>query len=154
METLDIHGIHATLPHRYPMLLVDRVLELEPGVRIKALKNVTINEPYFPGHFPHYPVMPGVLIVEALAQASAIIAYRGDPEAREGRKLFMFAGIDDARFKRQVVPGDTLILESTFLKGMRDIARWAVRATVDGQVACEATLLSALRTIPGAADRT
>ena len=153
METLDIHGIHATLPHRYPMLLVDRVLELEPGVRIKALKNVTINEPFFPGHFPHYPVMPGVLIVEALAQASAIVLYRADAEAMSGRKLFMFAGIDDARFKRQVVPGDALILESTFLKGMRDIARWAVRATVDGQVACEATLLSALRTIPGVADK-
>jgi 3-hydroxyacyl-[acyl-carrier-protein] dehydratase len=148
METLDIHAIRATLPHRYPMLLVDRVLELEPGVRIKALKNVTINEPYFPGHFPHYPVMPGVLIVEALAQASAIIAYRGDPEAREGRKLFMFAGIDDARFKRQVVPGDTLILESTFVKGMRDVGKYAVRATVDGQVACEATLLSVLRPMP------
>jgi len=149
METLDIHGIRATLPHRYPMLMVDRVLELEPGVRIKALKNVTINEPYFPGHFPHYPVMPGVLIVEALAQASAIVAYRGDPEAMGGRKLFMFAGIDDARFKRQVLPGDTLILESTFLKGMRDIGRWQVRATVDGQVACEAILLSALRPLPG-----
>jgi 3-hydroxyacyl-[acyl-carrier-protein] dehydratase len=148
METLDIHAIRATLPHRYPMLLVDRVLELEPGVRIKALKNVTITEPYFPGHFPHYPVMPGVLIVEALAQASAIIAYRGDPEAREGRKLFMFAGIDDARFKRQVVPGDTLILESTFVKGMRDVGKYAVRATVDGQVACEATLLSVLRPMP------
>ena len=150
METLDIQAIRATLPHRYPMLLVDRVLELEPGVRIKALKNVTINEPFFPGHFPHYPVMPGVLIVEALAQASAIVAYRADPEAMGGRKLFLFAGIDDARFKRQVVPGDTLVLESTFLKGMRDVGRWAVRATVDGQVACEATLLSALRPAPAA----
>jgi 3-hydroxyacyl-[acyl-carrier-protein] dehydratase len=150
METLDINAIRATLPHRYPMLLVDRVLELEPGVRIKAIKNVTINEPFFPGHFPHYPVMPGVLIVEALAQASAIVAYRADPEAMGGRKLFLFAGIDDARFKRQVVPGDTLVLESTFLKGMRDVGRWAVRATVDGQVACEATLLSALRPAPAA----
>ena len=148
METLDINAIRATLPHRYPMLLVDRVLELEPGVRIKAIKNVTINEPFFPGHFPHYPVMPGVLIVEALAQASAILAYRADPAAMCGRKLFLFAGIDDARFKRQVVPGDTLVLESTFLKGMRDIAKYAVRATVDGQLACEATLLSALRPAP------
>ena len=150
METLDINAIRATLPHRYPMLLVDRVLELEPGVRIKAIKNVTINEPFFPGHFPHYPVMPGVLIVEALAQASALVAYRSDPEAMGGRKLFLFAGIDDARFKRQVVPGDTLVLESTFLKGMRDVGRWAVRATVDGQLACEATLLSALRPAPAA----
>jgi 3-hydroxyacyl-[acyl-carrier-protein] dehydratase len=150
METLDINAIRATLPHRYPMLLVDRVLELEPGVRIKAIKNVTINEPFFPGHFPHYPVMPGVLIVEALAQASAIVAYRSDPDAMGGRKLFLFAGIDDARFKRQVVPGDTLMLESTFVKGMRDVGRWAVRATVDGQLACEATLLSALRPAPSA----
>ena len=150
METLDINAIRATLPHRYPMLLVDRVLELEPGVRIKAIKNVTINEPFFPGHFPHYPVMPGVLIVEALAQASAIVAYRSDPDAMGGRKLFLFAGIDDARFKRQVVPGDTLVLESTFVKGMRDLGRWAVRATVDGQLACEATLLSALRPAPSA----
>ncbi len=150
METLDINAIRATLPHRYPMLLVDRVLELEPGVRIKAIKNVTINEPFFPGHFPHYPVMPGVLIVEALAQASAIVAYRSDPDAMGGRKLFLFAGIDDARFKRQVVPGDTLVLESTFVKGMRDVGRWAVRATVDGQLACEATLLSALRPAPSA----
>jgi 3-hydroxyacyl-[acyl-carrier-protein] dehydratase len=150
METLDINAIRATLPHRYPMLLVDRVLELEPGVRIKALKNVTINEPFFPGHFPHFPVMPGVLIVEALAQASAIVAYRSDPDAMGGRKLFLFAGIDEARFKRQVVPGDSLILESTFQKGMRCVGRWAVRASVDGQVACEATLLSALRPTPEA----
>ena len=150
METLDINAIRATLPHRYPMLLVDRVLELDKGKRIVAVKNVSINEPFFPGHFPHYPVMPGVLIVEALAQASAIVAYRADPEAMGGRKLFLFAGIDDARFKRQVVPGDTLVLESTFLKGMRDVGRWAVRATVDGQVACEATLLSALRPAPAA----
>jgi 3-hydroxyacyl-[acyl-carrier-protein] dehydratase len=93
--------------------------------------------------------MPGVLIVEALAQSCAIVAYRGDPTTMGGKKLFMFAGIDDARFKRQVVPGDVLVLEATFLKGMRDIGRWAVRATVDGQVACEATLLSALRTFTG-----
>ena len=151
MTSMDIHQILEYLPHRYPFLLVDRVLELVPGERIKALKNVSMNEPFFPGHYPHHPVMPGVLIVEALAQASAIVAYRGDPDAMGGRKLFLFAGIDDARFKRQVVPGDTLVLESTFLKGMRDIAKYAVRATVDGQLACEATLLSVLRPIPGAA---
>ena len=87
METLDINAIRATLPHRYPILLVDRVLELEKGSRIKALKNVTINEPFFPGHFPHYPVMPGVLIVEALAQASAIVAYRADPAAMGDQDL-------------------------------------------------------------------
>ena len=148
--TLDINAILRQLPHRYPFLLVDRVLECRKGKSIRALKNVTYNEPFFPGHFPHYPVMPGVLIVEALAQASAIVAYRSDPDAMGGRKLFLFAGIDDARFKRQVVPGDTLVLESTFVKGMRDVGRWAVRATVDGQLACEATLLSALRPAPSA----
>lgn len=147
---MDIAGILRQLPHRYPFLLIDRVLECEPGKAVRALKNVTVNEPFFNGHFPGHPVMPGVLIVEALAQASAIVAYRSDPEAMGGRKLFLFAGIDDARFKRQVVPGDTLVLESTFLKGMRDVGRWAVRATVDGQLACEATLLSALRPAPAA----
>lgn len=146
---MDIHEILEHLPHRYPILLVDRVLDVIPGERIVALKNVSVNEPFFPGHYPHHPVMPGVLIVEALAQACAIVAYRGDPDAMDGRKLFLFAGIDEARFKRQVVPGDALILESTFLKGMRDVGRWAVRATVDGQLACEATLLSALRPVPG-----
>jgi 3-hydroxyacyl-[acyl-carrier-protein] dehydratase len=96
--------------------------------------------------------MPGVLIVEALAQASAIVCYRADPEALAGRKLFMFAGIDDARFKRQVVPGDTLILESTFVKGMRDIGKYAVRATVDGGLVCEALLLAAIRDVPPVRD--
>lgn len=147
---VDVTRIQALLPHRFPFLLVDRVIALEPNRRLTAIKNVSINEPFFQGHFPGHPVMPGVLIVEALAQASAIVAYRADPEAMGGRKLFLFAGIDDARFKRQVVPGDTLVLESTFLKGMRDVGRWAVRATVDGQVACEATLLSALRPAPAA----
>jgi 3-hydroxyacyl-[acyl-carrier-protein] dehydratase len=150
METLDIHAIRATLPHRYPMLLVDRVLELEPGVRIKALKNVTINEPFFPGHFPHYPVMPGVLIVEALAQASAIVAYRGDADAMGGKKLFMFAGIDDARFKRQVVPGDTLIMHADLERAVRGIGRFRCRATVEDQLVCEAVLMAAVRDVPPA----
>ena len=152
MQTLDIHEIRATLPHRYPMLLVDRVLELEPGVRIKALKNVTINEPFFPGHFPHYPVMPGVLIVEALAQASAIVLYRADAEAMSGRKLFMFAGIDDARFKRQVVPGDTLTLEAHLERAVRGIGRFRTRATVGPQLVCEAQLLAAIRDVPPVPD--
>lgn len=141
--------IETVLPHREPFLLIDEVLELDPGRRVVAQRAVSVEDWWFRGHFPDRPVMPGVLIVEALAQASAIIAYRGDPDARDGKKLFMFAGIDDARFKRQVVPGDTLILESTFVKGMRDVGKYAVRATVDGQVACEATLLSVLRPTPG-----
>ncbi len=148
MQTLDIHAIRATLPHRYPMLLVDRVLELEPGVRIRALKNVTINEPFFPGHFPNAPVMPGVLIIEALAQACALLAYRSDPAS--AGKLFLFAGIDEARFKRQVIPGDALVLEATFDKGMRDVSKYTVRATVDGQLACEAKLMAILRPAPSA----
>lgn len=147
--SLDIQKILEILPHRYPFVLVDRVTDIEPGKRIRGHKNVSYNEPWANGHFPGRPIMPGVLIIEALAQACAIVAYRGDPDAMGGRKLFLFAGIDEARFKRQVVPGDALILESTFLKGMRDVGRWAVRATVDGQLACEATLLSALRPVPG-----
>ena len=150
IEAFDIGQIMSAIPHRYPMLLVDRVVDMVLGESCTGIKNVTINENFFQGHFPSMPVMPGVLIIEALAQASAIVAYRGDPDAMGGRKLFLFAGIDDARFKRQVVPGDTLVLESTFVKGMRDVGRWAVRATVDGQLACEATLLSALRPAPSA----
>jgi 3-hydroxyacyl-[acyl-carrier-protein] dehydratase len=110
---MDIHQIIKKLPHRYPFLLVDRVLELEKDVRIKALKNVTINEPFFNGHFPNRPVMPGVLMLEALAQASALLSFSSEGEESDGSRLYYFAGIDGARFKRVVEPGDQLILEST-----------------------------------------
>ena len=147
---LDIGMIRRLLPHRYPMLLVDRVLDWEPGQFLRGLKNVTADEPFFQGHFPAYPVMPGVLVIEAMAQVAGLLTMLSDVARRDGSQLVLFAGIDEARFKRQVVPGDTLVLESTFVKGMRDIGRWAVRASVDGQTACEAMLLSALRPVPAA----
>ena len=109
---MDIHQIIKKLPHRYPFLLVDRVVEFEKDVRIKALKNVTINEPFFNGHFPNRPVMPGVLMLEALAQASALLSFASEGEQSDGSRLYYFAGIDGARFKRVVEPGDQLILES------------------------------------------
>ena len=145
MESLDIQGIRATLPHRYPMLLVDRVLELEPGVRIKAVKNVTINEPFFPGHFPHYPVMPGVLIVEALAQAAGILGFRTLDKKPADGSIYYLVGADDVRFKRPVVPGDRLQLEARVLTEKRGIWKFACRASVDGELACEATILCADR---------
>ena len=110
---MDIHQILKQLPHRYPILLVDRVLEIDKGKRIKALKNVSINEPYFSGHFPHRPVMPGVLMLEALAQAAALLAFDMLGTTPDDKTVYYFAGIDGARFKRPVEPGDQLILEVT-----------------------------------------
>jgi 3-hydroxyacyl-[acyl-carrier-protein] dehydratase len=138
---LDIQAIMAIIPHRPPFLLLDRVLELEPGVRTVGEKLVTINEPFFQGHFPGYPVMPGVLIVEALAQAGAVAAL-SLPE-NQG-KLVLFAGIDGVRFKRQVRPGDVLRLEVSLEKMRRSIGKGQGKATVDGQLACEAELLFAI----------
>ena len=138
---LDIQEIMAIIPHRPPFLLLDRVLELEPGVRTVGEKLVTINEPFFQGHFPGYPVMPGVLIVEALAQAGAVAAL-SSPE-NQG-KLVLFAGIDGVRFKRQVRPGDVLRLEVSLEKMRRSIGKGQGRATVDGQLVCEAELLFAI----------
>ena len=142
---LNSNEIAEILPHRYPFALVDRITDGESGVWAKGIKCVSVGEPFFCGHFPQKHVMPGVLILEALAQVGAV-AILSLPENRG--KIALFGGVKNARFKRQVVPGDTLVLESTFLKGMRDIAKYAVRATVDGQVACEATLLSVLRPAP------
>jgi 3-hydroxyacyl-[acyl-carrier-protein] dehydratase len=140
---LTIQEIMGIIPHRYPFLLLDKVIDLEPGVRAVAEKLVTINEPFFQGHFPTYPVMPGVLIVEALAQAGAVAAL-SLPENKG--KLVLFAGIDSCRFKRQVVPGDTLRLEVSLEKMRRSIGKGQGRATVDGQLACEAELLFAITT--------
>ena len=138
---LDIQHILRKLPHRYPFLLVDRVLELEKGVRIKALKNVTINEPFFPGHFPARPVMPGVLMLEALAQAAALLSFESmDTEPGEDTVVY-FAGIDNARFKRPVGPGDQLILEASIDRQKAGIYRYKTRATVDGLLAAEADLM-------------
>ena len=147
MPTMDINEIMRHLPHRYPFLLVDRVLECEVGQRIKAIKNVTINEPFFQGHFPGYPVMPGVLIIEALAQVSAILAYITRGERPYGRSLLFFAGIDDARFKRPVFPGDQLVLESVELNVVRSVFKFAAKASVGSELVAEAQLMAAVRDV-------
>jgi 3-hydroxyacyl-[acyl-carrier-protein] dehydratase len=143
---MDINAIAATLPHRYPMLLVDRVLLCEPGKRLRAIKNVTMNEPFFQGHFPGFPVMPGVLVIEALAQAAAILAYRTAGTRADGDSLFFFAGIDSARFRRVVVPGDQLTLEVEVVRIVRGVGKFATVAKVGDEVAAEAELMAALRT--------
>ena len=148
MTTLDINQVLKKLPHRYPMLLIDRVLEVEKGVRIKALKNVTINEPYFVGHFPVRPVMPGVLMLEALAQAAAVLSFETAGVDPDDRTVYYFAGIDGARFKRPVEPGDQLILEVTLLRSKSGIYKFAARATVDGALAVEAELMCTMRKVP------
>jgi 3-hydroxyacyl-[acyl-carrier-protein] dehydratase len=142
---MDIHKILRTLPHRFPFILVDRVLELDQGKRIVAIKNVTINEPFFPGHFPEFPVMPGVLIIEAMAQAAAILAFTMKGVEAGPDSLFYFAGIDGARFKRRVEPGDQLRMEVEFLREMRGVGKFHGRATVDGQLAAETEMMCAYR---------
>ena len=144
---MDIHQIIKKLPHRYPVLLVDRVVELEKDVRIKALKNVSINEPFFNGHFPNRPVMPGVLMLEALAQASALLSFASEGEVADGSRLYYFAGIDGARFKRVVEPGDQLILESKIERKKANIYKYSTRATVDGELAVEAELMCTVRAV-------
>jgi beta-hydroxyacyl-ACP dehydratase FabZ len=137
----DIQAIMDILPHRYPFLLVDRVIKLEPGDKIVALKNVTINEPFFQGHFPGRPVMPGVLIIEALAQVGGILAYEtGPPEKRN--RLIYFMGMDKVRFRKMVVPGDQIIFEAKILKFRSKVAKMSGKATVDGQLVAEAELMA------------
>ena len=147
MNTMDIHQILKKLPHRYPILLVDRVLEMELDKRIKALKNVSINEPYFVGHFPHRPVMPGVLILEAMAQASALLSFASMGEDVGDDTVVYFAGIDGVRFKRPVEPGDQLILESNILRVKAGVYKYHARASVDGETATEAELMCTMRKI-------
>lgn len=144
---MEIAEIKQYLPHRYPFLLVDRVLELMPGKSIKAQKNVTVNEPFFEGHFPHYHVMPGVLIIEALAQASALLSLKKMGVKIDDKSVYYFVGIDGARFKRPIVPGDTLILESEIITEKRGLTKFAVKASVGEELACEAELLCTIRTI-------
>ena len=144
---MDIHQILKQLPHRYPILLVDRVLELEKGVRIKALKNVSINEPHFLGHFPHRPVMPGVLMLEALAQAAALLAFDTLGETPDDQTVYYFAGIDGARFKRPVEPGDPLILEVELDRMKAGIFKFKAQAKVGDELACEAELMCTMRKI-------
>jgi 3-hydroxyacyl-[acyl-carrier-protein] dehydratase len=145
---MDIHKILKQLPHRYPILLVDRVLEIEKGVRIKALKNVSINEPHFQGHFPHRPVMPGVLMLEALAQAAALLAFDTLGETPDDQTVYYFAGIDGARFKRPVEPGDQLILEVELDRMKSGIFKFKARAKVGDEIATEADLMCTMRKIP------
>jgi 3-hydroxyacyl-[acyl-carrier-protein] dehydratase len=143
--SVDIHEILKYLPHRYPFLLVDRVLSCEPGKDITALKNVTINEPFFNGHFPNYPVMPGVLIIEALAQAAGILTLKSVSAKPDQESIFYFVGIDAARFKRPVQPGDQLILKATILRERIGIWKYSAKAEVDGRVAAEAELMCTMR---------
>jgi 3-hydroxyacyl-[acyl-carrier-protein] dehydratase len=144
---LDIKAILEHLPHRYPFLLVDRVLQLEKGKNIVALKNVTINEPFFVGHYPHMPVMPGVLIIEALAQAAGILSFQTMGKVSDDSSVYYFVGIDSARFKRPVSPGDQLLLHVEITRTARSIWKYAAKATVDGQIAAEAELMCTLREI-------
>ena len=143
---MDIHQILKQLPpHRYPILLVDRVLEMEKGVKIKAVKNVTINEPFFTGHFPHRPVMPGVLMLEALAQAAALLSFDALGATPDDNTVYYFAGIDGARFKRPVEPGDQLILEVAIDRMKAGIFKFKARALVGDEVAVEAELMCTMR---------
>jgi len=144
---MNIHQILKQLPHRYPILLVDRVIELEKGVRIKALKNVTINEPFFEGHFPHRPVMPGVLMLEALAQAAALLAFDALGATPDSLSVYYFAGIDGARFKRPVEPGDQLVLDVQLDRMRAGIFKFKARALVGEELACEAELMCTMRTV-------
>nr|HET7858886.1 3-hydroxyacyl-ACP dehydratase FabZ [Caldimonas sp.] len=144
---MDIHEILKRLPHRYPILMVDRVLELEHRKRIRAIKNVTINEPYFVGHFPHRPVMPGVMMLEALAQAAALLAYDAVDAKPDDKSVYYFAGIDAARFKRPVEPGDQIVLDVTLERMKAGIFKFQARASVGGETAVEADLMCAVRTV-------
>jgi 3-hydroxyacyl-[acyl-carrier-protein] dehydratase len=144
---LDIHQILKQLPHRYPILLVDRVLALEKGKSIKALKNVTINEPFFVGHFPHRPVMPGVLMLEAMAQAAALLAFDTLGVKPDDKTVYYFAGIDGARFKRPVEPGDQLVMDVTLDRMKSGIFKFKGVTRVGEEVACEAELMCTMRTI-------
>ena len=135
------------LPHRYPFLLIDRVIECELGKRIRALKNVSVNEPYFDGHFPYYKVMPGVLVVEAMAQAAAILSFRSMGIKPDDKSVYYFAGIDRARFKKPVMPGDQLILEVSIERNVRSVVKYAGKAYVDDVLVAEAELLCTLRPI-------
>ena len=136
---LDINEIQKILPHRPPFLLVDRIVEMEPGKRIVGIKNVTMNEPFFVGHFPNFPVMPGVLIIEAMAQTGGVLALHGDEIGDD--KLVLFASIEQAKFRRPVVPGDQLRLELDVLQRRTTFARMKGKALVDGSVAAEAILI-------------
>jgi 3-hydroxyacyl-[acyl-carrier-protein] dehydratase len=145
--TLDIHQILKQLPHRYPILLVDRVIDLELGKSIRAIKNVTINEPFFTGHFPHRPVMPGVLMLEAMAQAAALLSFATQGVTPDDKTVYYFAGIDGARFKRPVEPGDQLVMDVTLERAKAGIYKFKGTSRVGEEIACEAELMCTMRTV-------
>ena len=145
MAEMNIRDVLEYLPHRYPMLLVDRVLECEPGSYLTALKNVTANEPFFPGHFPGRPVMPAVMILEVMAQATGILALRTLDELPSASSIYYFVGVDSARFRQPVVPGDQLIVRIEIIRHARGIWKVDARGTVDDKVVAEAVLMGALR---------
>jgi 3-hydroxyacyl-[acyl-carrier-protein] dehydratase len=144
---MDINEITKLLPHRYPFLLIDRVLSMEPDKSIVALKNVTINEPFFPGHYPHFPVMPGVLIIEAMAQASALLSFKSMGVGSDDKSVYYFAGIDNARFRRPVGPGDQLIIKAALLRSSRGLFKFSATAEVDGQLVAEAELMCTVKSV-------
>jgi 3-hydroxyacyl-[acyl-carrier-protein] dehydratase len=146
-ETLNATEIMRLLPHRYPFLLLDRVLELEPGTRLVALKNVTLNEPFFPGHFPNYPVMPGVLIVEAMAQASAVLGFRSTGTSAQDDNVYLFVGIDKARFRQAVQPGDQLRIEVHLKRAVRGIWMFSCAASVGGSEVAAADIMCTLKAV-------
>jgi 3-hydroxyacyl-[acyl-carrier-protein] dehydratase len=150
MADMDVYEILSRLPHRFPMLMIDRVLECEPGKRIVALKNVSINEPFFQGHFPGMPILPGVLILEAMAQAAGLLAFSTMGHQADDQSLYYFAGIDNARFKRPVKPGDQLILEVQATANRLNLWKFKCVAKVDGQVATEAEIMCTMRPAPTA----
>lgn len=147
MSEMNIHEVLEYLPHRYPFLLIDRVLDIELGSSLTALKNVTFNEPFFTGHFPNRPVFPGVLMLEALAQATGILVFKTQDRKPTDKNLYLFVSIDKARFKRQVEPGDQLTLKVTLLKHKRGMWKFATEAWVGDELACSAELMGAEREI-------
>jgi len=149
VSSMDIKQILEYLPHRYPFLLVDRVLSCEPGKNIVALKNVTINEPFFQGHFPNYPVMPGVLIIECMAQAAAILTFHSEQAKPDKDSVYFFVGIDNARFKKPVVPGDALRLQVEISRHVRGIWKFSAQAWVGEALAAESEIMCTVRSIKG-----
>jgi 3-hydroxyacyl-[acyl-carrier-protein] dehydratase len=146
VNRMEVQEIMEHLPHRYPFLLIDRVLSCEPGKEIVALKNVTINEPYFAGHFPHYPVMPGVLIIEAMAQASAVLAFKSFNFKSDASSVYHLVGVDEARFKKPVMPGDQLIIKAQVTRNLRGIWKFTAQALVEEVVVSEAELMCTMKT--------
>jgi len=147
MAEMDVNEVLAHLPQRYPLLMIDRVKECEPGKRIVALKNVSVNEPYFPGHFPHRPIMPGVLILEAMAQAAGVLVFRSAGTRPDEKTVYYYVGIDNARFKKPVVPGDQLEIEVHLERHLRGISRFRCEARVEGKVVAAATILCSMSAI-------